>query len=253
MAVRRAMPAARGWCRPSRAWQRGVWHWEAAGWVRAVPVPVPRRSSGRPGGEKPYAASCRRLGPRGFSHFQTYVPRKKGFLEDTAKERHLSSPPALSSIASTVNVASASAHHQPGGSPSITGYLNFLQRLLKATGGLGKRPGSACTLAAWRHCCRYSTNWRRTSSHAPQPLRAARPRVKGPHLGERGRGAACLPCTHLQWLCGSAAPSVTTIGVRLALKVGERNQLQKTSPLFPTGSSKSGWQTKANVVASESC
>lgn len=74
----------------------------------------------------------------------------------------------------------------------------------------------------------------------------------GPVFVGAGQGAACPPCTHLQQLAGSAGPSVTT-DARTALKVGERNQLQKTSPVFPPGSSKSGWQTKANVVTSKSC
>lgn len=134
---------------------------------------------------------------------------------------------------------------------SISSYLNFLQRLLKATGGPGKHPGSACTLAACRRCCRYSTKRRRTSSHAPQPLRGARPHAQRTTAGGAWQGSS-MPSLHPSpvavWL-GSA----TTNGARLALKVGECNQLQKSSPLFPTGSSKSGWQTKENAVTSESC
>lgn len=129
---------------------------------------------------------------------------------------------------------------------SISSYLNCLQRLLKATGGPGKHPGSVCAPAAWRCCSRYSSKRRsRTSSHAPRPCKGPGLVCEGPHVREQGRGAACLPCIPLQWLCGSAAPSVTTDRARLALKAGECNQLQKTSPLFPTGSSKSGWQTKS--------
>lgn len=85
----------------------------------------------------------------GFSHFQTHMPHEKvrcanhpvghcllspqpvcgsgswllfkRFLEVGAKERRLSSLPASSSIAGTVNVVSGSAHHQPGSSHSVTG------------------------------------------------------------------------------------------------------------------------------------
>lgn len=118
---------------------------------------------------------------------------------------------------------------------SISSYLNLLQSLLKATGGLGKRPGSACALAAWSCCCRYLIQ------QGAQDLQ--------PHSApERGQ-ALCLYRAGQ----GSAGPSVTTDRARTALKVGERNQLQKTSPVFPPGSSKSGWQTKANVVTSKSC
>lgn len=78
-------------------------------------------------------------------------------------------------------------------------------------------------------------------------------RAQGHMSGSRAGEQHAFPCTHLQWLHGSAAPGVTTDGARLALKVGECTQLQKTSPLLPTGSSKSGWWTKANVVTSKSC
>lgn len=259
-----------------------------------MPASIPGRSSGRPGGEKYHAASCRRLEPGGFSQLQTYVPHKKvrgakrpvghcllspqplcgsgswllfqGFLEVSAKERCLSNPSGLvlhcrhsehclckcsspawkRSLSNWVTVAET--HHflcilvraltkavkpkllSAGGaaitllrrclcmgfssplapfnllfgkttqcsSPlcvSISSYLNLLQRLLKATGGPGKRPASACALAAWRRCCRYSTKRRSTSSHAPQPLRGARPRVRRATRGGVGQGSSA-PLLH---------------------------------------------------------
>lgn len=76
---------------------------------------------------------------------------------------------------------------------SVSSYLNLLQRLLKATGGPGKHPGSACTLAAWRRCCRCSTKRRETSSHAPQPRRRARPCVRRATRGGAGQGSSMPP------------------------------------------------------------
>lgn len=89
---------------------------------------------------------------------------------------------------------------------SISSYLNFLQRLLKATGGPGKHPGSASTLAAWRRCCRCSTKRRRTSNHAPQPLQGARPHVQRTTRGGAWQGSSMPflhPCPVAVWLGSS--------------------------------------------------
>lgn len=105
----------------------------------------------------------------------------------------------------------------------------------------GKCPGSTHALAAWRQCCRSPAERRSARSYAPLPLRGA--------WGSRGRGHVfSVPS-----LVALTAPGDTTMGQGRPLEVGGCNQLQKTSPLFPTGTSKSIWQTNANVVTSKSC
>lgn len=84
--------------------------------------------------------------------------------------------------------------------------------------------------------------------------RCLQPRSSAPEMstGQQGQG------THL--LCPISSGSVPwqlpvtpPMGQGRPLGGGDRNQLQKTSPLFPTRTSKSVWQTKANVVTSKSC
>jgi len=85
---------------------------------------------------------------------------------------------------------------------SICSYLNLLQRLLKAVGGPGKRPGSACALAPWKRCCSSSTERRRTPSRAARRLATS---AKDHTWGSRAeeQHASLHPSPAAVWLSSS--------------------------------------------------
>lgn len=103
---------------------------------------------------------------------------------------------------------------------------------------------------SWQHSCSGCLEALLQVPH--RKAQCLQPRSSAPErsMGQQGQG------THL--LCPISSGSVPwqlpvtqLMGQGRPLEVGDRKQLQKTSRLFPTESSKSVWQT--NVVTCKSC